>query len=91
MSARVVLDLNLKFQFALHVKRDKIKIALLIVSLKKSDFLQMKPNMGNIYKYIYIYQIKVFEETSLYIPISRWRPRRGKWPTKATNPPHRFL
>ena len=49
MSLEVVSDPNSNTKLSLHVKRDKDFNCQFTDYLKKYDFLQMTPNIGNIY------------------------------------------
>ena len=45
----MVLVHDFEFQLALHVKRNKVKLAFLTVILKKREFLQTTSNIGILY------------------------------------------
>ena len=45
----MVSDLNFGSRLALHAKLCKLKLAISIIYLKRCKFLQMTPNIGNIY------------------------------------------
>ena len=53
MSLKMVSNLDFEPSLVLHAKWCKLKLAIFTVCLKKCNFLQMTPNIGN------IYQIKV--------------------------------
>ena len=61
MSPGVVSNFDFEYRLVLHTKRYKLKLTISRVCLEKCNFLQTKPNIGN----IYIYQIKEFFAMSM--------------------------
>ena len=80
----MVSDLDSESRLALHIKREKVKLTFLIVSLEKRDFVQMAANISNIYIYISYRSSQRDELICTSFEFGR-RPRREKWPFEVTN------